>query len=166
MMESRSSSSTASASTSGGGETIDCCISMQDKCELNCLKVARFCHIEDLALSAFVSEDNSLVNMEDVSTLKLRKETFQLVRLTRCAAIWFVLLTFVYLFQTSMSYAYLDERKFQEYFSNSDYANEIYGLVEHVCMMNIVHALTLMSLGFFVLLFTRKFKMLNERHYL
>ena len=72
MMESRS-------ATSGSGdsnETVDCCISMQDKCELNCLKVARFCKIEDLALSAFVSEDNSLVNMEDVSTLKLRKETF------------------------------------------------------------------------------------------
>ena len=32
--------------------------------------------------------------------------------------------------------------------------------------MNIVHSLTLMSLGFFVLLFTRKFKILNERHYL
>lgn len=39
-------------------------------------------------------------------------------------------------------------------------------MVEHVCLMNIVHALTLMSLGFFVLIFTRKFKILNERHYL
>ena len=53
----------------------DCCITMQDKCEVNCLKIARFCKIEDLALSAFVSEDNTLVNMEDITTLKLRKET-------------------------------------------------------------------------------------------
>ena len=32
--------------------------------------------------------------------------------------------------------------------------------------MNIIHALTLMCLGFFVLLFTRKFKILNQRHYM
>lgn len=59
----------------------------------------------------------------------------------------------------------MNEESFQDYFSNSDYAAEMYGLVEHVCLMNIVHALTLMCLGFFVLLFTRRFKILNERHY-
>ena len=48
---------------------------MQDKCELNCLRLGRFFKIEDLVLSAIVSEDNELVNMEDVTTLKLRKET-------------------------------------------------------------------------------------------
>ena len=42
---------------------------------------------------------------------------------------------------------------------------EIYGLIEHIMIVNIVHALTLMSLGFFVLLFTKKFKILNEKHY-
>ena len=63
-------------------------------------------------LSAFVSEDNSLVNMEDITMLKLRKEAMQLVKLTRGAAIWFVLLTLVYLFQTSVSYAFLNEESF------------------------------------------------------
>ena len=60
----------------------------------------------------------------------------------------------------------LDKQSFDDYFSNSDYAKEMYGLIEHVCMMNIVHALTLMSLGFFILMFTRRFKILNEKHYL
>lgn len=32
--------------------------------------------------------------------------------------------------------------------------------------MNIVHALTLFTLAFFMLLFTRRFKILNEQHYL
>ena len=64
-----------------------------------------------------------------------------------------------------MSYAFLEEQSFLDYFSNEDYAMEIYGLIEHVMIVNIVHALTLMSLGFFVLLFTRKFKILNENHY-
>lgn len=108
MMDSRHSSSGQSQSCRDD-ETIDCCISMQDKCELRCLSLARLCHIEDLALSAFVSEDNSLVNMEDVTTLKLRKETQQLLKLTRGAAIWFVILTIVLLFQTTVSYLYLEE---------------------------------------------------------
>ena len=77
-----------------------------------------------------------------------------------------MLLTFLYLFQTVLNYAYLEEKSFYEYFSNEDYAAEIYGMIEHVMLMNIVHALTLMSLGFFVLLFTQKFKILNERHYM
>ena len=72
---------------------------MQDKCEFVCMKLARLCHIEDLALSVVVSEDNALVNnMEDVTTLKLRKETMQLIKLTRGAGIWFVILTVVYQF--------------------------------------------------------------------
>ena len=96
MMDSRSAGN--SDSRNNHEETIDCCIAMQDKCELNCLKVAKLCQVEDLVLSAFVSEDNSLVNMEDVTMLKLRKETMQLLKLTRGAAIWFVLLTLVYLF--------------------------------------------------------------------
>jgi hypothetical protein len=38
-------------------------------------------------------------------------------------------------------------------------------MVDGVCLMNIAHAITLISLGVFVVQFTRKFKMLNERHY-
>lgn len=42
----------------------------------------------------------------------------------------------------------------------------MYGLVSTVCLINIVHALTLLSLSFFVVLFTRKFKILNDSHYM
>ena len=65
----------ASSAISGDERGADCCFSISDKIELNCLKIARFCKVEDLALSTFVSDDNSLVEMEDVTTLKLRKET-------------------------------------------------------------------------------------------
>jgi hypothetical protein len=37
--------------------------------------VARFLKIEELALSTIVSENNTMVDMENVNTLKLRKET-------------------------------------------------------------------------------------------
>lgn len=39
-------------------------------------------------------------------------------------------------------------------------------MIDGVCLMNIVHALTLLTLAFFVILFTRKFKILNEQHYM
>ena len=42
---------------------------------------------------------------------------------------------------------------------------EVYGFVESVCLINIVHALTLISLAVFVVLATRKFKILDEKHY-
>ena len=43
---------------------------------------------------------------------------------------------------------------------------EIYELISGVMVMNIVHALTLISLGIFVVLSTRKFKILNQAHYM
>ena len=39
-------------------------------------------------------------------------------------------------------------------------------MIDGVCLMNIAHALTMLTLGFFVVQFTRKFKILNEKHYL
>lgn len=42
----------------------------------------------------------------------------------------------------------------------------MYGLISTVCLINIVHALTLLSMAFFVVLFTRKFKLLNDSHYM
>jgi len=41
----------------------------------------------------------------------------------------------------------------------------MYGLVHTICLINIVHALTLLSLAFFLVLFAHKFKILNESHY-
>ena len=35
-----------------------------------------------------------------------------------------------------------------------------------MCLINIVHALTLLSLAFFVVLMTRRFKILNDSHYM
>lgn len=42
----------------------------------------------------------------------------------------------------------------------------MFNLVSTVCLINIVHALTLLSMALFVVLFTRKFKVLNNSHYM
>lgn len=127
--------------------------------------VARFLKIEDLALSAMVTEDNSPESMEDVNTLKLRRETQQLLRLIRCCVLYFLVLTLVYLFQTIVCYSMLDEDRIERQFSNPTYGMEILRFVREICIMNIVHSLTLMSLGVFMLLATRRFKVLNRSHY-
>mmetsp|Transcript_33356 Transcript_33356/g.43938 ORF Transcript_33356/g.43938 Transcript_33356/m.43938 type:complete len:110 (+) Transcript_33356:299-628(+) len=76
-------------------------------------------------------------------------------------------LSVVYLFQTTICYAMLDVSVFNELArSESDYGEELYGMVKNVCLINIVHALTLLSLALFVVLFTRKFRILNESHYM
>ena len=55
-------------------EEDDWLLRAQDRCELCCVSVARCFKVEDLALSVVVSGENQLVDMEDVTTLKLRKE--------------------------------------------------------------------------------------------
>lgn len=50
--------------------------------------------------------------MEDVNTVKLRKETQQLLRLINTCGIYFMVLCVVYLFQTSVCYSQLDEQVF------------------------------------------------------
>ena len=78
-----------------------------------------------------------------------------------------MVLSFIYLVQSTLCYARLSENAFIEHFPNNfDYALELYSMVDGVCLMNIAHAITLISLGIFVVQFTRKFKILNEKHYL
>ena len=76
----------------------DCCEIWQDKCEVCCVKIAGLCKIEDLALATLVSDQNSLVQMEDINSVKLKKETEQLLRLTRGSAYYFTVLAVTYLF--------------------------------------------------------------------
>ena len=53
----------------------------------------------------------------------------------------------------------------KDYFANSDYAHEMYDLTHSVCLVNVIHAATLLSLGIFLVLVTRKFSILNSKHY-
>ena len=71
----------------------------------------------------------------------------------------------VYLFQCVVCYSTLNIGTFFAYKSNEVYAQELYDFVAYVMLANVIHALTLLSMAFFVLLATRKFKILNERHY-
>lgn len=79
---------------------------------------------------------------------------------------YFMLLCIVYMIQTVICFGFLSESAFTNYFSNRDYALELYSFVSSIMVMNIVHALTLLSLGLFIVLFTRRFKILNEKHYM
>lgn len=56
-------------------DRLDCVSRIHDRCEVRCLKVARWFKIEDLAMATIISEQNQLVQFEDVSTQRLRKET-------------------------------------------------------------------------------------------
>ena len=38
-------------------------------------------------------------------------------------------------------------------------------MVSTVCLINIIHALTMISLAAFLILFTRRFRILDEKHY-
>ena len=85
---------------------------------------------------------------------------------THRLAIGFISLTVFYLVQTVICYFNLNEETFSAYFSSQDYAAEMYDLTSTVCLVNIGHAFTLMLLGAVVVLFTRRFKILNESHYI
>lgn len=83
------------------------------------------------------------------------------MRITYALSLCFIGLTMVYLLQTVLCYNSLELATFDDFYENSDYAIEIYELTETICLVNIVHALCLLSLGSYVHLFTRKFKVLN-----
>ena len=85
--------------------------------------------------------------------------------LTQFLAKCFILLTMVYLGQTIFCLVSLEGETFEKFFDDQAYAKEIQGLIESICIVNIVHSLTLFSLGSFVILFTRRFKILNQSHY-
>ena len=74
-------------------------------------------------------------------------------------------LTVVYSVQSLVCWAYLDPKEFQEHISNGQYGIEIYEYSLLIEKLKVVHALSLGSVAFFVLLAARKFKMLNEKHY-
>ena len=103
--------------------------------------------------------------MENIDTNKLRKETQQLLLLTHKLAKYFIILSVIYLIQTTVAYFSLEKKGLTDYFDNPDYAEEMYGLIHSVCAVNVIHALTLLSLGVFVAFATRKFKILNSKHY-
>jgi len=60
---------------------------------------------------------------------------------------------------------YLDEDEFHDGFNNRQYSTEIYEYSVTIEKLKVVHALSLGSVAFFVLMSTRRFKILNEKHY-
>ena len=88
------------------------------------------------------------------------------MKLTQTCSLYFMVLSLVYLLQAFYCYAKLDRENIAERYSNEDYGDELFSFVSTVCLINIVHALTLISLAVFVVILTRRFKILNEKHYL
>ena len=74
-------------------------------------------------------------------------------------------LTVVYFIQSLICLFCLDEEEFKHHIDNSQYGTEIYEYSLTIERLKIVHALCLGSVALFVLMATRRFKMLNEKHY-
>ena len=56
---------------------------------------------------------------------------------------------------------YIDEDEFKEHVDSGQYGTEIYEYSLLIEKLKVVHALCLGSVAFYVLLFTKKFKMLT-----
>jgi len=97
--------------------------------------------------------------------LNLRKESLQWFKVVRIASGYMLFLTIFYLIQSLFCLIYIDEKDFKEANKGAQYATELYEYSVTIEKMKILHALSLASLSFFVVLFTRKFKILNDTHY-
>ena len=97
--------------------------------------------------------------------MTLRKESLQFFKVVRWTSGYMFFLTIIYFVQSMICWAYLDPQEFQKHIKNGQYGHEIYEYSLTIEKLKIVHALSLGSVAFFVLLFTRRFKMLNEKHY-
>jgi len=74
-------------------------------------------------------------------------------------------LTIFYLIQSLFCLIYIDEDDFKNEMDSAQYATELYEYSIVIERLKILHALSLGSIAFFVVLFTRKFKILNDTHY-
>ena len=130
------------------------------------MSIAKLFAIEELAESALTrDEDAALARLEGSASLALRKESQQFFKVVRCASGYMFFLTLIYFVQSIICICYLDEKDFRTHMLNAQYGKEIYEYSLLIEKLKIFHALTLGSIAFFVLLFTRKFKILNETHY-
>lgn len=77
-----------------------------------------------------------------------------------------VSLTVIYLCQTVLCFNLVKLEDFEQEMSRKDYALEVYEFSRDIEMMKIVHAITLVCIAAFLILFTNRFKMLNENHYI
>lgn len=65
-----------------------------------------------------------------------------------------------------MCLKWLDVRDFESNFSSKRYADEVYTYSVQFEEMKIVHALTLATISLFIVLFTCRFRTLNQMHYM
>ena len=89
-----------------------------------------------------------------------------MLRLVSCLGYYMVSLSVIYLLQTILCYNMVRLADFEEEFERLDYAKEVYEYSIDIELMKIVHAITLVCVATFLILFTNRFKMLNENHYI
>ena len=140
--------------------------SLADRVEAQIVALARCFRVEQLALAAFVSEDNEIVDFQtSQDILNLRKETKQLLKVVRFGGLYLVLLTLFYLFQSCYSLWRIRFEDFHVSYVSAAYSSELYGLTVAIERVKVVHALTLLSLALFIIKVTGRFKILNFSHY-
>ena len=74
-------------------------------------------------------------------------------------------LTLVYFVQSVICICYIDASDFSGLFRSAQYSYEVYEYSLLIEKLKVFHALTLASLALFVIMFTQKFRILNEKHY-
>ena len=88
-----------------------------------------------------------------------------MLSLIKCCGYYMLVLTLVYLCQTIYQLNHLTPKDFIGMFQSHIYDMEVFLYSQKIEYMKVVHALSLASIGAFLVYFTRKFKVLNESHY-
>ena len=146
------------------------CYARYKECCIGCLKsIAMSCgrlfQIEDLTARAVLEEDKVITGLKGGTIIALMRESQQMLSLIKFCGYYMLLLTLIYLGLTIYQVKHLKPEDFIGMFVSHPYDYEVYLYSEKIEYMKVIHALSLASIGVFLVYFTRKFKVLNESHY-
>lgn len=106
-----------------------------------------------------------MTGLQGGTIVALMKESKQMLKLIKFCGYYLLTLTLIYLSMTIYQLRRLNANDFIGMFQSHIYDMEVYYYSLKIEWMKVVHALCLASIGVFLVLFTRKFKVLNESHY-
>ena len=137
----------------------------QKSAKVMLMNLARIFKVEELAESAIEGDETVISSVEPEVVLSLRRESYQLLTLIRAASSYMLLLTVAYAVQAVFCLKWLDIRDFEANLPTKRYADEVYTYSVQFEKMKIVHAATLATISLFVVVFTCRFRTLNQMHY-
>ena len=97
--------------------------------------------------------------------MALMKESKQMLGLVSFCGYYLLTLTVIYLLQSIYQLRHLSESDFYGKFVSRMYDIEVFMYSKEIEKIKVVHAISLMCIGIYLVFFTRKFKVLNKSHY-